>query len=89
MAFDSFDEGCCISYDDDPQRSFTQCHLIREGVEHDAWVESRFAVLNKVLKVRFDGEWEDGWVVTSVGGTRSERDVDMIKKQLCPPVWRP
>ena len=33
----------------------------------DAWIPEKCAVLNKTIKIKKDGVWEDGWEVIEVG----------------------
>lgn len=49
--------------------TMTQCRLERNGAVQVAWIETKFAKVNKVVKIREDGEWDDGWVVAKVGTT--------------------
>ena len=43
-----------------------------------AWIPDKFAVVGKILKLKNDDkEWEDGWVVMSVG-KRSAMDEKML-----------
>ena len=44
-----------------------QCRLRKKNVYKVAWIPSRYATQGKCLKLLVDGEWEDGWVVESVG----------------------
>ncbi|AFU87968.1 hypothetical protein CcrColossus_gp098 [Caulobacter phage CcrColossus] len=49
--------------------TMTQCRLERNGAVQVAWIESKFAKPTKVVKIKVDGEWEDGWVVAKTGTT--------------------
>lgn len=61
---------------------YTQCSLrknIPDGFrQYVAWIPSRFAVCNTVIKVKNDSVWEDGWIVTGCGATC--KDSDLIEK---------
>jgi hypothetical protein len=56
--------------------SYTQCLLIRGGDRCVAWIPSRFAILNKIVKLRFDGEWVDGWRVDHIYNTRDKEFIE-------------
>jgi hypothetical protein len=57
--------------------TYTQCSLKRINQHHMAWIPSKFAVMNKFIKIKKDDKtWEDGWEVIGVSqGTRSVEDV--------------
>jgi len=42
---------------------YRQCKLQRGCVNCTCWVPSQFAVKGKVLKIKNEGKWEDGWTV--------------------------
>jgi hypothetical protein len=51
---------------------YKQCRLERrEGtvrVERMSWLPEKYAVTGSVIKLRDDGVWTDGWMVTSASG---------------------
>lgn len=53
---------------------YRQCRLTRpyEGGETIlvSWIPDQFAVAGKVVKLHSNGQWEEGWIVRSVGGNR-------------------
>lgn len=53
----------------------TQCRMKRasDGATHTAWIESKFAVLRKVVDIKIDGVMDRGWTVFEVGSTRDSR----------------
>tara|TARA_R110002074_G_scaffold32309_4_gene90233 strand:- start:14466 stop:14699 length:234 start_codon:yes stop_codon:yes gene_type:complete len=62
--------------------TYTQCALKRNKHHHTAWIPSKFAVLNKFIKIKkSDKSWEDGWEVIYVSqGTRTVEDVTETAK---------
>lgn len=58
-------------YDDHSDRTpYRQCALERGNTYRISWIPARFAVVGKVLKLRDNGVWDNGWTVTSVGAAR-------------------
>ena len=50
---------------------YIQCRLEKGNTHTTAWIEERFAVVNKLVKMeKPDGSWEEGWIVTGVGDTK-------------------
>jgi len=51
---------------------YRQCRLRKESyLDQVSWIPEQFAVVNKIVKLRNEGEaWDDGWKVTGVGNTR-------------------
>ena len=45
---------------------YCQCRLQKAGTEQVVWIPEQFACINKVIKIKNDGEWDDGWVVYAV-----------------------
>ena len=39
---------------------------------HVAWIPSEFAIEGNILKIKENGEWEEGWNVTGVGFTKDD-----------------
>ena len=60
-----------------PADTHKQCKLRRvNGTITHSWIPSKFAVKGKYLKLKNDdGEWENGWCVEEVWGTRKSIDV--------------
>ena len=58
---------------------------IEKGIITTAsWIPDKFAVLNKVVKLKRNEIWDDGWIVKSVSSfSRSSSEVNLISKQ-----WR-
>lgn len=56
--------------------TYTQCKLTHpDGTCMTSWIPTKFAKKNKILKLKDNGVWKDGWVVTSVFGTQDEKIV--------------
>ncbi len=58
---------------------YRQCHLEKptsEGTSHQtSWIPEKFAVQDKILKLKdADGNWDNGWIVKTVGTSRREDD---------------
>lgn len=56
---------------------YSQCTLEKPTtsgtLRRVSYIPSKFAVLNKIIKVKEDDDtWNDGWTVTSVGNKVSE-----------------
>ena len=68
-----------------------QCTLKKKDAygfeEYVSWIPEEHAILNKFLKIKIDGFWEDGWQVTSVSAYRkksselNERSRDYLKQR--------
>lgn len=44
-------------------------------MEMTSWIPEKYAEDEKVLKIKVDGEWEDGWVVVDVYSRKTEKEV--------------
>jgi hypothetical protein len=67
--------------------TYTQCELIKGNVFQHAWIPSEFAVIGKVLKIKYRGIWEDGWKVAHIFGMRfieyvEEHERDYLKQRV-------
>jgi uncharacterized protein YxeA len=58
------------------QNKYAQCTLEKKTKEgkrtQTSWLPLKFAKQNKYLKLKEDGEWEDGWQVVHVGTVKKE-----------------
>ncbi len=45
---------------------YQQCRLQRVTELMTTWIPTRFAKKDKILKVKVNGEWVDGWLVDEV-----------------------
>ena len=48
------------------EKMYKQCLLQRKQLTHIAWVPAAKAICDKILKLKLDGEWEDGGKVKAV-----------------------
>jgi hypothetical protein len=60
---------------------YIQCVLRKklsneETAVHIAWIPSKFAVLNKTIKIRESNTWSNGWIVAERGASRSDASLD-------------
>jgi hypothetical protein len=50
---------------------YRQCRLVKRTqtgeLQQMSWIPDQFAVVGKVLKLRADGVWDNGWVVQLAG----------------------
>ncbi len=54
--------------------TYTQCALRKGSSEQISFIPTKFANLNKVLKLKdAEGNWDDGWVVVGKGATVDEK----------------
>lgn len=60
--------------------TMTQCRLERDGAVQIAWIETKFAKPEKIVKIRENGTWEDGWVVKRTGTTRPATEVQQRER---------
>lgn len=49
---------------------YRQCKLVKGNMHQTSWIPEKFAILNKVLKLKENGKWVDGWVVEKVSKTK-------------------
>jgi hypothetical protein len=45
------------------ETNYRQCRLVRGAVCYTAWIPVEFAKVGKILRIRRERVWEDGWVV--------------------------
>lgn len=56
--------------------NYVQCRLSHiNGKREMSWIPERYAVRDKVLSIKNDGFWEDGWRVVETYGKRDESAV--------------
>jgi hypothetical protein len=51
---------------------FKQCSMKRGNVTRVEWIPTEYAKVGKVLRLRDDGVWVDGWVVETANGEAQE-----------------
>ena len=44
----------------------TQCLIHKGNVKYTAYLPSDYAKIGEYVKIKFDGIWEDGWLVVDV-----------------------
>lgn len=54
---------------------YRQCELVLKETKQVAWIPESFAKVGRVLKIRKNSKWTNGWVVKSVGGREDEEFV--------------
>ena len=59
---------------------YTQCKLEKENTHTTAYIPSKFAKLNKIVKIKTDDGWDCGWKVIFVGHTINE--VTNVRQQI-------
>jgi hypothetical protein len=51
---------------------YKQCRLQKGNAHQMSWIPEEFAVKDKVIKLRSEGVWDDGWIVKEAYSTRLE-----------------
>lgn len=51
---------------------YNQCKLKRNNEEQVTWIPQKFAKVGKVVKLKEEDGWQDGWEVISVGQVMTE-----------------
>jgi|GEM_PF-1909788 hypothetical protein len=46
---------------------FKQCTLAKGNIKEVSWIPWKFAKKNKPIKLKLNGNWEEGWIVEKVG----------------------
>ena len=64
--------------------SYQQCLIEKGNCSHIAWIPIKFAKQGKEIRIKQNGEWEEGFIVREVytGPTISQEDVTEMDKQL-------
>ncbi len=53
-----------------------QCMLQKNNISTVAWIEEKYAILNKEVAMEKDNDvWEEGWIVTGVGAKMESKYV--------------
>ena len=45
---------------------YTQCLISKGNKTQVSWIPKKFALKNKVVKLKVDGKWDDGWLIKEV-----------------------
>ena len=52
--------------------NYTQCYIQKENKHDIAWIPSKFAVIEKLIKIKIDNIWINGWKVIKTYSVNSE-----------------
>ena len=58
--------------------NYRQCRMSRGNTVHTAWIPARYAKVNKVIRLKIDGVWIDGYVVEEVFGAATEKQIKLL-----------
>lgn len=58
-------------WEDAYEDTYTQCQLKKGNLRTVVWIPLEFAVLGKVLKIRDENTWDNGWIVDEIYGSQS------------------
>lgn len=63
-------------------QNYKQCLLTNNGYQDISWIPSQFAREGKILSIKIDNEWVNGWLVEEVYPSICTReDIDNIRSQ--------
>ena len=57
-------------------KTYTQCKIVKDDAFQVAWIPSEYAIVEKVIKIKVDGLWDDGWMVIDAFGTKSKEHIE-------------
>lgn len=52
--------------------NYTQCKINKKDKFDIAWIPSKFANIGRIIKIKIDGIWNNGWSVIDVYSSNSE-----------------
>ena len=62
---------------------YRQCRLVKKVRNREAiqtsYIPAEFAREGRVVKIREDGGWDDGWVIRVVGGSLTEEQLTALE----------
>ena len=59
---------------------YVQCELRKGAYIDNSWVEEKFAVVGKKVRIKREDEtWSDGWVVSKTFGSVTEEQAKTMK----------
>lgn len=59
---------------------YVQCKLVKGNKSDVSWVEEKFAVIGRKVRVKNESEvWEDGWVVEETYGKITAEQAKLMK----------
>lgn len=62
---------------------YRQCKLARKNETQVSYIPEKYAILNKILKLKnHHGVWENGWKVEFVGARMEDSEVPDVHKQI-------
>jgi hypothetical protein len=69
--------------------SYRQCILIKENIHTTCYIDSKYAVIGKVLAIqRNDDSWDAGWKVATAGEVTAAKTVE-DKAYNYADIWKP
>lgn len=61
---------------------YQQCILHKGGTMMVSWLPTKFAHKNRIVELKINGEWDNGWKVVTQFGTKITREeLDMLEGQ--------
>jgi hypothetical protein len=60
---------------------YTQCLLKKNNQFQTAWIEQKYANLNKILKIRINGIWDNNWIVITSYSSLNDYDSNIQNQQ--------
>ncbi len=64
---------------------FKQCKLKKENTYRVTWLPAKFAIKGLCVKLRDNKQWDDGWIIEEVWGSKKDNlvlvDRDSYKYQ--------
>ena len=53
--------------------------IINKGSKHiTAWIPEEFAISGKIIKIKEDDSWEDGWKINRIFGRKSQESLNIL-----------
>jgi len=59
---------------------FAQCCFKKCNWTYVAWIPIKLALLNSIVKLKFNGIWEDGWTIVNVGAIEDRSTVNHMSQ---------
>jgi len=63
-------------------KTYTQCKIVKDKKCQIAWIPSTYAVINKIIKIKVNGSWENGWKVIDVYGVANKEHVETHERDF-------
>ena len=61
---------------------YKQCVIQKDTTKTTTWIPEKYAHKGKILKLKDNGVWEDGWAVVSVGSALDEKYLSDSHKDI-------